>query len=383
MIDRDDVEEIREVLRGLEPPVLSLYVHGSPLQPREDARAIALRASEGMKAADVPQRIVDRVRRHIEQNPLQARTLAVFADEEDVYVHRLHMELPVMNATTGAAEVRWGEPYTAPLLLAIDDWERYGIVYLDRERWRFFETFLGEIEEIDEGVRAPSSGEIDWYEDAREAHPAYTASRASSLKDDFGKHLADRMHRFFKSMGHEVDRLVRTRGLDRLVLLGPADSTSHFEAVLPRPSRDRVVARLGGLPNPEDTSPARVLEHVGQTLRGVEREREAELLNAIREDGLWGFEACLEAMQQGRLYAVAVPWDQNRTVYEARPSGRVGPSHEAAVAYAPGDEVREIGFRRVLPELAARFGARVDFMRGDNEQRLVSEMDGLAGLTRW
>jgi Bacterial archaeo-eukaryotic release factor family 10 len=34
------------------------------------------------------------------------------------------------------------------LLYVIDESERYGVVFIDESRWRFFEVFLGEIEEI-------------------------------------------------------------------------------------------------------------------------------------------------------------------------------------------------------------------------------------------
>jgi hypothetical protein len=39
--------------------------------------------------------------------------------------------------------------------------------------------------------------------------------------------------------------------------------------------------------------------------------------------------------------------------------------------------------RQQPPELAAAHGARVEFLRGENAERVHSELGGLAGLLRW
>ena len=56
------------------------------------------------------------------------------------------MELPVVDLAHGRVECRWGEPYVTPLLYALDEYERAGVLYLDQMSWRFYEIFLGEIE---------------------------------------------------------------------------------------------------------------------------------------------------------------------------------------------------------------------------------------------
>ncbi|MGM0576698.1 MAG: VLRF1 family aeRF1-type release factor [Myxococcota bacterium] len=383
MITRQDIDAFRQKVHAMETPVVSLYLETEPGPLAHAPNAVATHAAHSMKEADVPKELIERIRNWLRKTPVQAKSLAVFATEDTMEVLPLQVSLPVFDGTTGTTLAHWGEPHTAPLWLALDEWERYGVVVLDRDRWRLFELYLGEIQEVEDAIRPLSPGEMDWYWDAREAHPAYTASRASSMKDDFARHQADRMHRFFKEMGHALDRAVAERGLHRLILCGPHDSTNHFQQVLPRPSRDRVVARLPGLANPDEPTARHVLDHVADTVEEVERRREAQLLGTIREEGLWGFEPCLQALQEGRLYVVAIPWEQQRTVYQARPSRWVAPSPEAAAAFAPGDTVEEATLRAVLPELAARYGAALEFVRGDNEHRLVSEFDGMAGLTRW
>jgi hypothetical protein len=53
-----------------------------------------------------------------------------------------------------------------------------------------------------------------------------------------------------------------------------------------------------------------------------------------------------------------------------------------AEAYRPGQSVGPVVLRDVLVDLATAHGARLEFVHGEAESRLLSEFGGLAALSR-
>jgi hypothetical protein len=63
--------------------------------------------------------------------------------------------------------------------------------------------------------------------------------------------------------------------------------------------------------------------------------------------------------------------------------GLVVEDERSAEAYCPGQATQQIPLSDVLPDLAAAHGARLEFVHGEAESRLLTEFGGLAGLSRW
>jgi hypothetical protein len=118
-------------------------------------------------------------------------------------------------------------------------------------------------------------------------------------------------------------------------------------------------------------------------LEAVERQEEQRLLDAIEsQPGVTGLDAVLGALQQGLLLTVAVPWSLEARVWCCQHNW-AGTSPDAVRILCPGDTPTEVPLRDVIVDVAAGFGARLEFMRGDAETRLIRDFGGLAGLKRW
>lgn len=378
VITASQIRELRESLGASSSPALSLYVAVDPSDRTVGLTRVrsTLRDLEGL-----PKPVADRVIAAVEAE-LTGRTIAVFADHDDVRVVPLQVDLPIVDETTGRVEARWGDVYLAPLLLALDEHERYGIVYVDHERWRLFEVFLGEIEEIASGHRATAPGEHDVLGASKQVHPAYVAARDGSAADDARKHRDEQTRRMHRNAGTEIDRYSSSRGFDRIVLMGPGDATAMLEAQLPRSSRNRIEERIAGPSSPE-AAVGEFLVRVGRVIRDVESRREAELLDEVREQGVRGLRDTLKALQNGRVYVVVAPWKLEREVYVSGDPVMWIAAERNALEDADGNGVRSESLRAVLPELVERYGARVELVRGPVRQRLLEEMGGLGGLVRW
>lgn len=383
MLSKDQVRLVHERIAPHLAPVLSLYVDVHPGRPENARRGWFIRVKDSLKALDIPTTLYERVITLLSEERAQARTLVLFAATDLLERYDLQVELPVVDLAHGRVECRWGEPYVTPLLYALDEYERAGVLYLDRMSWRFYEIFLGEIEEATDAFRDISPEE--WQELTRYLPTLYDGllkERVATHPSRFARRVEMWVQRFLKRLAHLLEDVVVEHDIRRLVLLGPAEVTYFFEQYLPRSVRSRVVAHMSDIPYPIPSA-AQVLDKVTPILEKAERAHEQALLDTVQERaGIWGLDPTLEALQTGRLAALIVPWRIETQVWRC-PEGWVASTPEMARIFCPESELQEVPLRDVIVQLAADFGARLEFVRGEAEQRLLKQYGGLAGLPRW
>ncbi|WP_038057994.1 VLRF1 family aeRF1-type release factor [Thermus amyloliquefaciens] len=394
MISREDVRRIKESLALQEGPILSLYLDINPAKPENRNRAYALRAKDAMKALGVPEVLEERVLEVLKNQVLEAKTAVFFVGEDRWETFLLQVELPLVSSLkttflgekerrllTDGALAHYGEPFLLPLLYALDEYERYGVVYLDQERWRVFEVFLGEVQEVGDAFLALDTEA--WRRLSLDAPGRRFnlggVSRGGAGQDLFAKRLAAWEERFYKSLSHELEKLVEERGFTRLILMGPEEHTKLFLGYLPKRLKERVVALHPSLPHPGAT-PGEVLKRLEPTLEEVERKAEVELLKRLEEaypKAAFGPEV-LERVQEGRVELWVLPWHLDQVVYACE--GVFFPEEARALASCQNPEAKPLAV--VLPELATGYAAKLEFVRGDAEKALL-ERGGMAALLRW
>jgi peptide subunit release factor 1 (eRF1) len=129
-----------------------------------------------------------------------------------------------------------------------------------------------------------------------------------------------------------------------------------------------------------------ILDRLEAVRERAEYEREKELLDEIRESGVRGPDETVASLQEeNRVYHLAVLWELDAEI-------RWCDNDQLAIREATreecpfcGQQTRVRPLTDVLVDLAAARGARLDFMRGENENTdiLRDEFGGIAGLTRF
>jgi hypothetical protein len=148
VLRKSDIEFVKETIAWHASPVLSLYVDVNPALPENAGRAWFARLKNAVKALPAPPDLTSQIIAKLELERPQARRCVLFASKRLMKKYALHVDLPFVDSTRGRVDARWGEPYTFPLLYVLDESERHGVVLIDQSKWRVFEIFLGEIEEI-------------------------------------------------------------------------------------------------------------------------------------------------------------------------------------------------------------------------------------------
>jgi hypothetical protein len=389
-------ERIRalEAFADLTGPVLSLYVDVNPAKPENAGRAWLKRAKNALKELpdqdregkrDLPLR--ERVLELLEQERPAAKTLALFAarDEHGKLLSErldLQVELPVVDLAHGRVEARWGAPYLTPLFFALNESWRVGILHLEGAHWRLYTYFLGELNEerIFEEI---GPGEWSRLNEAAtclaEGMPARLGGTLDKLAPS--ERLASKMeawtHRLYQRLAHLLEQAAVRLGFERLILMGEQVQVSHFQGYLSRAWRERLIARL---PHPAQPGPKGILERVEPVLEEARVDAELKLLDEIAaQPGLWGVDPVLEALQMGRVEVWVLPWSLELKLWRC-PEGVAG-SQETARIWCANPE--EVALRDEVWRLAQEYGARLEFVRGKAEERVVREFGGMAAWLRF
>jgi hypothetical protein len=156
----------------------------------------------------------------------------------------------------------------------------------------------------------------------------------------------------------------------------------HFQTYLSRGLERRLCATLPLLPEARREPAAALWRRVEAVLVELERTAEVELLERILEaPGLWGVDPVLDALQLGRVQHWVVPWALEARIWRCPREGFVAATEETARILCEHPE--EVALRAHVLDLSARFGARLELVRGEAERRLLDELGGMAALLRW
>lgn len=390
MIDKQTILSIRQDIAPHEPPVLSLYVNVNPAETGNQQKAHVKRARVALEALEMPDALRKEVLRKLDQELVipAGRSLVLFAGEDVkklFTVQYLHGELPLLNLrSSDGALARYGAPYVAPLLFAIDQAERYAVFYVSRNYARVFEVFLGEIRENWSSVRDTDTEEWTRTTEARHA-PGMGNPVTARGGRDVDRHAA-RVEvdtaRFYKELVSDFTSDPLATDADRMIILGTPDARKGFMSALPKALQDRVVAQLAP-PGDDSKSAAAWFPLIEDAIKQAEDAGEEELLAKIRERGSVGMSEVLNLMNAGQIHILAMPFTQDPNVWISSETRTVGASREALVTQRPGEEYEEVRLTDVLSELVSKHSFQVEFMDDEQADKLQNEFAGIAALRRW
>lgn len=231
-----------------------------------------------------------------------SKGLALFIgpDFQQVY------ELPVPLENQAA----FGRPPVAPLLWAIDEYERYLIVTVDREQARFYTAQLGEVGF--QGEMQLALDTTDWRRKSGSQPSTATPSLGrGSSEGDFDDRVGEEVRGFHRQVADQVERLARKHGLRRIVLGGSEEAALQVNALLPKAVAGGVVEVLS---IPMRYGAHQVLQQVQPLALEYERRVEMVLVEQVIDlakaggRGALGQEAVSRALERGQVELLLAPW---------------------------------------------------------------------------
>jgi Bacterial archaeo-eukaryotic release factor family 10 len=386
----EDIKRLKERVEGHSGPVLSIYLSVNARYPDNQGQAYKVRLKDALREMeDLPEELDQQVRESVEGEVRQHSRTVVFFAAQDGLFERYDLQLDLPEA------YRFGEPYLAPLILALDKHESYGVALVDAEEFRFFVSApMGDPSGGSGGASSGYFREVD----LKPSRP-YPRGGGQTDLDPAGRKQQSNINRFYKDVGELTQKLVNQDNVKNLIIAGPKERTSDFLKALPEPLKERIVAEERVATNAPE---AEIMQQFETIQQQSEREREDDLIAKVRENGVHGVKDTIEALQEGRVYHLVALYDlEGETRWCDNDELAITDMMQKECPFCR-QETRVRPVMDVLIDLATNRGARLEYVRsrddfgqtpnedierehnrGDASAVLHEEFEGLAGLLRY
>jgi peptide chain release factor subunit 1 len=300
----------------------------------------------------------------------KARGLGIVADVSDVYFWAQQIAFPIRN------QIRWGrEVLLGPLAAALDEYERVGIVLLDRANVRLFTIFLGEVEEhIHEGF------------DHRKVRHIKTVGTdhlgsASRVQRKADEEVRLNLRHFAK----DIDDMLEQYGMRRIILAGSLEVTNELRSILPKRLASKVIGTL-------DLAITSNLEEVqgaaAPLAEKFERVTEEKLVNDLITSAaksprvVIGIERTLYALNQRRIWQFVYAEGFHSKGYECPKCGALFSVETASCSFCGSavNFVEDVVERAI--DHAVRRGMKVEVVRGEEGESSLMNAGGIGAFLR-
>jgi hypothetical protein len=380
--------DLSDLLAAPREDVLSIALDVDPTKPEHRAAHPAWRtwlrgALRDLTAAlPAEQRAMAEVRvrdvlQYVQRERPRGRGLAMFAGEDLWRVFAL--PVPLRN------HVAYGRPDVLPLLWAMDEYEPYAILAVSRERAQILLAYLGgtavaETQALDLDVNEWrfKSGRTPTFTKA-----AGTGATRGAQRDTFDAKVDDHRQRFWSGAADAAGRYLEESGISRLVICGPIEAAHAVRDHLSSKAQNALVAII---PIPDDAGVEEIHRRSLAAALAEEHRRDRELVDLLTRtpaapDAVVGVRNVLAAVSREQLQTLVVDRDLDIEVGRCL---RCDTIHADAVPACPicGGPVAATPLAQVTPLLARRTGARLEFVAGEDGERL-RRVGGIGGLLRY
>jgi peptide subunit release factor 1 (eRF1) len=372
MLSSEDVEQL-ERFDGAGARVLSLYLNLDPTRQvtrsyRIELKDLVREASATLTKAE-RNNLASEVGRAAEfldrPGEPQGRGLILFScAPRDLWLARF-VSVPVRDHL--AFDVR---PDIAGLLELVDDYERFAVVLVSKDKARVFTVFAGAIEEIDA------------FEDFVPGKTDAGALKQSKIQRHHELHVLWHL----ENVVAKLSKLHSRRHFDRLIIMGPVEATTELQQILPHVLETRVAAVVRA---EEDITNAEILEKALDVERRIEADAEDRLVGQVVETArsggraTCGIDPTLEALWLGDIRTLVIAEALRLTGTECSNCGRL---HSGNISICPacGGPARTLpDFSHQIMGRAAAQRARVEVVHSVAAERLNEAGQGLAAFLRF
>jgi peptide chain release factor subunit 1 len=291
--------------------------------------------------------------------------LAVFASGSPDYLFTAALPTRPVEPQLGWADAA----RLAPLIEALDDFERIAVLLFDKERALLYTLFLGEIE-----ARHSLEDEVP----GKQA----TGGWFALAQTRYARHHEEHVLRHAKRTIAVLLEVLHDRPFDRLFVAGPDEAIELLSRHLPR----RLKTRLAGRLDLELFADEAAIKQAALTAAEAAERRDElvlvdELLNATTATrAAIGIQATLDALNDGRVHVLLVENSLSGPVMECGWCGRL--SSTAGACPLCGQLLLERpDLREAVLERALDQGARIESVAGPAATKLA-ERGGVGAWTR-
>ena len=275
--------------------------------------------------------------------------------------------VPVAVRNRLAFEAR---PDIAGVLELTDDYERFAVALVSKDKARLFTVFAGAMEKIDA------------FKDFVPTRTDAGGARQSHVQRHHDMHVLWHL----KKVVEQLSALRRRRNFDRLIIAGPVEATTELQQLLPHALKTRVAAVMRA---DADATNQQILEKALEIERRIEADAEERLLNEVMEMAGAGGRATrgvgptLEALWIGDVRVLLMADSVKLSGSECSNCRYLqrGSARNCTICGASSYAVHDLGHRVAGRTLEQR--GRVEIVHGRAAEHLSTAGEGFAAFLRF
>jgi peptide subunit release factor 1 (eRF1) len=299
-----------------------------------------------------------------------ARSLVVFFDESDSFMWHTEMAVSLPE------DARWNrQPFLEPLARALDELEKYGVVLVDRNNLRLFTVSVGEIEERSH----------KHFGSARVRHIKTAGTDRIGSSSRIQRQADEQIRSNLRQVVEEVDALVRTEKINRLIFAGTPEITGELTDLFPK----RLALRIIGTVDIRMTAPlSDVLAATEGIARGYEKGTELQKVTEVitaaakHEKAVVGLGHTLRELNSNRVWELIYAEHLSVPGYECTQCAALFSVHHATCAYCGGAIDAVANVVECAVGRALRQGAKIEFVTDDEAVGSLHAVGGIGAFLK-
>lgn len=265
-------------------------------------------------------------------------------------------------------------PYTSPLFDILDNYQKYGVLLVDKRTARVFLVFLGDIEEYGMVHHDHVPGKHKkggWFALAEKRYERHTEHHVKM-------HLKDVIDKF--------GDFLRDREIRRLIVAGPDEAIYELMKMLPESIKQKIVGRAL---IEKYASAEEVLDKVMPIINEYEQMKESETLSELitrarkNDNAILGIDDVMKYLRDRRVMKLIVPKDYKIEGKVCSSCGFATQQNIDCCIECGGGFIQIANLVEQATEMALQNGALIEVVKDEKEKSLLIINGGIGAFLRF
>ncbi len=265
-------------------------------------------------------------------------------------------------------------PYTSPLFDLLDNYQKYGLLLVDKRNARVFLVFLGDIEEYAVVISDDVPGKHKkggWF---------------ALAEKRYERHIEYHVKMHLKEVIDKFDDFLKEKEIRRIIIAGPDEAISELMLILPQEIKQKIIGRTY---IEKHASKEEVLQKVNPIIDSYEKMKESmtlsELITRSRKNNnaVLGIDDVLKYLRDKRVLKLVVPRDYAIEGKVCSSCGFATKQDVDCCKECGGCVMKVQNLIEKATELAIQNSALIEFIKDEKEKKQLIEEGGIGAFLRY
>lgn len=265
-------------------------------------------------------------------------------------------------------------PYTSPLFDLLDNYQKYGVLLVDKRTARVFLVFLGDIEEYG----------IIQHEDVPGKHKK--GGWFALAEKRYERHIDYHVKMHLKDVLERFGEFLKDREIRRLIIAGPDEAISELLDMIPENIKQKIVGRV----NIEKyASKEEVLEKVIPLIEEYEKSKERETVSQLitqtlkNDNAVTGVDDVLKYLRDKRVMKLVIAKDYKVEGMVCQNCGFATTQQVDCCMECGGCVMKVENLIEKATEMGLKQSAIVEVVKDEKDRQRLIEYGGIGAFLRF